>query len=465
MPWVAEGYDIVNNCVTWDYSASQYVWHKETERLSWQPRLRTIMRRAALACGYTLDISRLQPQWADAFICNSLPGSWIKPDYKDAMPAWTLKEFFSYLGPFLGGSFLIDESAMTINYTPYEDNLNHPAIVVVGDVDDGFSTEVTDDEDEDTDFIPAKRYRYRHTDNPVWKFYDCPGIIEGHPDFDTYETFEDIADVKFQYTPDGHRYGGTDANQLKYVKDIDTFFTARTVNLYTNGHSSKSFATLYKYMQQTIYFPVNNLGPSSWDPDGGKSYVEMNVSPVTVDFALEGPVMFLPLGSYSDGHAASSAPGITSIGPGIPEAHRYSRILFSNEILTGNDHRGLEMTIQNYTEDRPTNDNYDSLYIGFAHWDARFGPWPQNDVAADDSLKWSRRPMRLRDRVASESEEIDPKVKYTFSFHLPGTPDICSRFIIHGQPYVCRKLTETFTARGRSPLLKGEFHRILKVDR
>ena len=50
--------------------------------------------------------------------------------------------------------------------------------------------------------------------------------------------------------------------------------------------------------------PVNVFGPAVWER-GMEDYEELDVVPVTVDYAFEGKMMFLPLSSYDDSESGS----------------------------------------------------------------------------------------------------------------------------------------------------------------
>lgn len=58
--------------------------------------------------------------------------------------------------------------------------------------------------------------------------------------------------------------------------------------------------------------------------------------------------------------------------------------------------------------------------------------------------------------------DIDPKVKYTFRFVSDTIPSVGGIFLIHGQRYVCQRITATFSDSGMSQVLKGEFFRVIR---
>jgi hypothetical protein len=58
------------------------------------------------------------------------------------------------------------------------------------------------------------------------------------------------------------------------------------------------------------------------------------------------------------------------------------------------------------------------------------------------------------------NKKIDGRVKYTVKFIADNVPDVGSVFLIAGQQFLCKKITATFTEKGLSQLLKGEFYRV-----
>ena len=59
------------------------------------------------------------------------------------------------------------------------------------------------------------------------------------------------------------------------------------------------------------------------------------------------------------------------------------------------------------------------------------------------------------------NKKIEGRVKHTFKWIADDIPDVGSLFIISGQAFLCKKITATFTEKGMSQLLKGEFYRVV----
>ena len=68
--------------------------------------------------------------------------------------------------------------------------------------------------------------------------------------------------------------------------------------------------------------------------------------------------------------------------------------------------------------------------------------------------------MRLRSSIIGtngRTHAIASNKKYKFNFLAKDIPNVRSMFIIHGQRYICEKITANFTENGMSELMKGEF--------
>lgn len=57
----------------------------------------------------------------------------------------------------------------------------------------------------------------------------------------------------------------------------------------------------------------------------------------------------------------------------------------------------------------------------------------------------------------AKTHKIASNKKYKFQFLAKDVPNVRSLFIIHGQRYICEKITANFTENGMSELMKGEF--------
>lgn len=458
MPWIAEGYTVVNN-----RSVSKTQWHEETRELSWQPLLLPLVRRIAEAAGYTVDLSAADgTYWEDAVVCNSLPGVWGLTGYADALPAWTVAEWFEKLGKYMKGVFEMDHSKRTIKFD-FLSELQRRAGVVEVEVVDEYTSAVTRDE-EDADFLSLMNYRYPTSSMEIWKWLDCPGILEGNWGVSRYATLDELLDSlgKYEIDDKGHRHPvNGNGGPLYYAEDIDTYFAFRKVVVYSEGWVRKELSDKYRYLHFTTLQPVNVFAPRRWDKEGDVDYEELEVAPVCVDWAFEGQVMWLPVGTYSEEEGDADS----LVGSGDTDWGDFKNTIVSStgQILTSRavayNLSRIEGAIRNYDEESGTSAYYDRVYIGIRNPNSERRV-PVTDVdcylGRFDNLQHF---FRLDEGGAGET--IDPRVKYSFTLVCRGQlPDKNAIFIIGGKRYVCRKLRATFTAEGMHPLVKGEFYRV-----
>ncbi len=457
LPWIPEGYDVVN-CL----ADSPTKWNEECRSLAWQPSLLSIVERIAGAAGYSCDISSLKnSHWKDAIICNTLPPTWGVKDYAAALPAWTVREFFEKLSLFLKGSFIFDESEKSVTFR-FRDELRSEAGVVDLDmIVDGYSAAVSRDE-EDADFLPLRRLRYKKSDNILWKYLDAPWLLRSNWKIDSsHDTVEKLEKGGFTYDNDGHRLSG--GGPVFYCREIDTYFVSRPVMIYSKGHTDKSLSDRFPYAKFVEMQPVNVFGPQFYEADDDIQYEDLEFVPVVVDYALEGKMMWLPVGSFeSDGNSVYDPldTGVFDEYDGGSKSHRLSNGVVLSENLVLSKTR-ITHAIESHSDDDKENTFFDRVYVGFRNPRPMEMPYPLTDVDVFAGKVMSRdRYMRLDGGGAGEA--IDPKVKYSFTFCSGSIPDVNALFSIHGQLYICRKITATFTSRGMSKLLKGEFYRLLR---
>lgn len=457
LPWIPEGYDVINN-----RAVSPTQWHEETRRLTWQPYLLPIMEKIAAGAGYALQMPTLRNSyWNRAIICNTLPPSWEMPDYCDAMPDWTVREFFQKLAPVLSGVFEFNETTKVIRFSFYSDFLRSAGVTELKEVVDEYSCTVSRDE-EDADFLPVKRFRYKPSDNQLWKYLDAPWLREKWLKIATrVTTIAELEAKRLKY------YAGVGRGQpmIIYCEELQTYFVQRPVMVYSKGHVSEENSKKYPYAKYMEFQPLNIFGPSYYDPDDEDlRYEELDFVPVIVDYALEGKMMWIPVGTYEESDGQLYDPSDPSIfdkwenggnGPRLSNGG----LLSDNMTLTKPRLVGM---IEGHTDDGADSASFDRVFIGFMHQNVAQMPYPLTDVESfDGKIKATQKFMRLSGGGAGGTTAgIDPKVKYSFTFAADSIPDINARFMIHGQEYVCRKITATFGNHGMKPLLRGEFFRI-----
>ena len=445
LPWVPIGYDVVN-C----HAISSTQWHEETTRLSWQPYLMPIVIKTAELAGYSPQLSNLESsKWKDAIICNTLPPNWEMPKYAHALPRWTVREFFEKLGLFLQGSFEFDETQKTVSFNFWKDSANLIQQVELKDIADEYTSTVSRDE-EDADYLPIKRYRYKDQSLPVWKYLSAPWIHSGGW---VISRFRDLEEYRNAVKPDASGHRGS-VGQFIYLEDVDTHFVFRRVQIYSKGHVDDDVAVKYPYASYFELQPVDVFSPPDYDKED--NYEDLDFNPVMVDYALEGKMMFLPVTPTDDEQYMDNEDISLDFGNSVTLKNG---VKLADRLTTSQTR--IEHAVESHEDDDGQNEYFSEIYIGFMPTHPELRPYPLTDVDVyAQEIQSTTKFMRLSEGGAG-GIRIDPKVKYSFSFLADSIPDIKARFLIHGQLYVAQKITATFSEYGMSSLLKGEFFRII----
>ena len=445
-PWYNSDADVVNNLTVPPISQrgkeSELSWHEDTVYLSWQPYLKVILLRMAEACGYALDLTAItNTDWEKVIICNSLPGVWLETNYAQALPHWHPSEFFKHIGLVMKGSFSFDHTAKTIIFRFYSSVSK--GIVVLDDVADEYQASITRDED-DADFLPVMRLKYPDSEAVVWKYLSCPWIL------DSWRLKKD--NIVFDSMDDYEALPSRGRPEIFYIKSYGCWMTSRAAQMYTDVMQSLS-GIKYKYILFQTYQALNVFGPPDYDED--KNYESLECSPVPVDYCLEGKYMWLKVSGQS---SVSANPDdlVGSEDSGFTDGVSINGNKYSNSLHTSQD-RLTHDIVSHSDDDDPS--YYDSIFLGVASPTPCVHPFPITDIEYfGPNFVASTKIFRLERGGAGETE-IDPEVKYTFKFISGSIPDVSSIFVIHGQKYICRKITASFSRFGMSSVLKGEFFR------
>lgn len=109
LPWVNNTSGNLQNNVKKD-ADGEFQW--DTDNLSFQPFLVSLLEKICKAIGYTGVFTSIKnSNWKYLLICNALPDAWEQRDFAAALPHWSLTEFFEQLEYFLKGEFTINHKA------------------------------------------------------------------------------------------------------------------------------------------------------------------------------------------------------------------------------------------------------------------------------------------------------------------------------------------------------------------
>ena len=440
--------DAVNN-------RSHFEWSNETTGLSWQPYLLHITRKICEAVGYTADFSKWEEveEYKYLLICNTLPHAWYMPGFANALPHWTVEEYFEKLELFLGGEFDFDHRGKRITFAFTQATLASKSDVCLENVVEEHSTEVKVDEDR-CEYLEAKNLVYKDCDHEMWKFYSCDWFIKGWQNrVVRYNSMTELLNANKTYRNwDGQHHRDNRIDKILYAADCDAYFiivplSRQVVDIRLIGSRARIYFN-YKCRLQ----PINLFGGRIVNDDEEAEQVEIEFVPAWIDDTEDkyGRVLFLSFSAYDED---SSVSGEDESKYPFQKTHSLS------SLEAGEKEKKAEY--------------YDRIYVGWYdganHFIGNHLPYPNvEDIAiADDwsNFAYVHFSMRINDRKLRRGQiihNIEPKMKTTFKFLADNIPDVRSVFLIRGKRYICEKITATFTENGMSQLLKGVFYPIVE---
>ena len=431
---------------------SHYEWSADTTGLSWQPYLIYITKKICEAVGYTPDFSK----WEDSeeykylLICNTLPYAWYMPGFANALPHWTVEEYFEKLELFLGGEFDFDHRGKRISFAFTQATLAEKQPVKLENIVEEHSTEVKVEE-ENCEYSEQKNLVYKDCDHEMWKFYSCDWFIKGWQNrVIRYKSLSELMnDNKGYATWRGLHGRNSNIDKLLYAEDCDAYFVIRAVSRQIQIEVRAGHIYVY-YLYKCRLQPVNLFGGRIVGDDEDADSQEIEFVPAWIDDTEDkyGRVLFLSFSAYDEDNNTTSEDD---------SDHPFMQSHTVSSLAAGEKDKKAEY--------------YDRIYVGF--WDGSQNtmgklprPWVEDIEIRDDWSNFSYLHFSLRINNRQQNRRriihnIEPKMKTTFKFLADTIPDVRAVFYIKGKKYLCEKVTATFTENGMSQLLKGVFYPIV----
>lgn len=433
---------------------SHYEWSEDTTGLSWQPYLLYITKKICEAVGYAADFSKWEEveEYRYLLICNTLPHAWYMPGFANALPHWTVEEYFEKLELFLGGEFDFDHRGKRITFAFTQATLASKKPVCLESVVEEHSTEVKVD-DERCEYLESKNLVYKDCDHEMWKFYSCDWFIKGWQNrVVRYNSMRELLAANKSYANwDGQHHRNSQIDKLLYAADCDAYFVIRAMSRTVKSITSIAGHVRIHFNYKCILQPVNLFGGRIVSEDEDAEQVEIEFVPAWIDNTEPkyGKVLFLSFSSYDEDSGVQGED---------EEKYPFMQTHGVSSLAAG--------------EKEKKSEYYDCIYIGWYdgsnYYHGSHLPYPnvENIVIADDwsNFSYAHFSLRINDRQVRRGQiihNIDPKLKTTFKFLSDTIPDVRSVFLIRGKRYICEKITATFTENGMSQLLKGVFYPIV----
>lgn len=435
---------------------SHFEWSSDTTGLSWQPYLLYITKKICEALpggGYSFDFSKWEEveEYKYLLICNTLPHAWYMPAFANALPHWTVEEYFEKLELFLGGEFDFDHRGRRITFAFTQATLADKRPVCLEDVVEEHSTEVKVDE-ENCEYLESKNLVYKDCDHEMWKFYSCDWFIKGWQNrVVRYNSMTELLNAnRWLATWSGSHQRNSNRDKILYAADCDAYFIVWPISRKAVTFDFNLGRLIFEYKCRLQ--PVNLFGGRIVNDDEDADQVEIEFVPAWIDDTDNkyGRVLFLSFSAYDEDTSST----------GEDESkYPFAKTISLSSLEAGEKEKKAEY--------------YDRIYVGWFdgsnHFVGSHLPYPNvEDIAiADDwsNFAYVHFSLRINDRKIKRGQimhKIEPKMKTTFKFLADNIPDVRSVFLIRGKRYICEKITATFTENGMSQLLKGVFYPIVE---
>ncbi len=461
LPWVNDYSGNIQNLAEYVVddavqNKGHFEWNKDScTGLSWQPYLIHITRKICEAVGYTADFSKWEEveEYKYLLICNTLPHAWYMPGFANAMPHWTVEEYFEKLELFLGGEFDFDHRGKRISFAFTQATLADKRPVCLENVVEEHSTEVKVDEDR-CEYLESKNLVYKDCDHEMWKFYSCDWFIKGWQNrVVRYNSMTELLNANRVYCNwDGQHHRDNRIDKVLYAADCDAYFIIVPLSRQITDIRSIAGRVRIYFNYKCRLQPINLFGGRIVNDDEEAEQVEIEFVPAWIDDTEDkyGRVLFLSFSAYDED---SSVSGEDESKYPFQKTHSLS------SLEAGEKEKKAEY--------------YDRIYVGWYdgsnHFVGNHLPYPNvEDIAISDdwsNFAYVHFSMRINDRKIKRGQimhNIEPKMKTTFKFIADNIPDVRSVFLIRGKRYICEKITATFTENGMSQLLKGVFYPIVE---
>lgn len=473
LPWVNDASGNIQNLC--DYHPEErnsdgtlkanayWSWNSECRGRSWQPYLLYITKKICEAVGYSYDFSKWEDkeEYKYLLICNTLPYAWDTVGFARALPHWTVAEYFEKLELFLNGEFTLNHRAKSVSFAFTDAVLLDTKPVVLDNIVDAHSTEVTVEEDK-CDYMEAKNLVYKECDHEMWKFYSCDWFIKAWKNGAVrYATMRELLSANQSLaTWNGSSSRGSRRDKLLYAEDVDAYFIVRSLSKTLVEKRGGWMPNRYSYKMELR--PVNLFGGRIVDDSDDADEVEIEFVPAWIDETEDkyGRVLFLAFSGYDENDSTGTS---WSRDPG-QRKEEIDATLYQPHAFQSLSAGELNKTAEYYS----------MIYV--AWWDgatdgAMTGKLPHPYAEDIEVLPdWTNFrnihfSMRLNNQYSNRRRivhQIETKQKTTFKFLSDNIPDPRAVFFIRGKRYVCEKMTATFTENGMSQLIKGVFYPILE---
>ena len=430
----------LNNNVQYEDGNNNFLPCPEFLRTCVQPYLLTVIKKLVEHFGYILDTSFFNNNFLrNIYICSAVPSLQLA----DALPHWTISDFFDELEKFLCAITIVDENTKTVRFVGLNDYFSNSDKEVINNSSLLREFEVEIEDNKNDKDISSGNVSYNlpsYTDDGYWRLdkdlLDAAHKIEYANYLDmkhAYDTMDKEERKKAIFILGKRCY-------INYSKDNKD--TLREVNLYSdlirNPESSDPDTSLKITPAKIAQYDI-----------GMYKFLLHNFDYVKTDTSL---VLNIPVVSYYRAAYDQNPFNIQEAIEGNVELQekRKKNEYMEVAINTGKFNR------QNVTYSGQTH-AYDYAYP-FTDYQQKTG------AQLTDFLPYS---LSLND-VCPDSvghrlsvlKMFHSNIPYTIQFQADKLPDVNKVFLIGNKQFLCEKIETEIDADGLSKVLKGTFYRI-----
>lgn len=437
LPWINTNAPTApNNWVDYVGDDDSFTWDREVYKLSWMPYMVKLAEKICTTVGYTYDFAPwYKSRFKHLICCNVLPAEWDKGNYNEALPKWTVTEFFEKLELLMGCEFDIDHNDKRVEMQFSKDAIAKYPVEVLTKVLNEYSTTVSSDSETNCSYLPHKGVKYADNGHQLWKYHSAEWALETNMMSRAYiyETLSDLIWANKKRVRNGRISWGPDFNRVLYAVAEDAHYVMRII-----GRETLVIDGLDVDSPVYVLEPLNIFGNKTMKESDAASTIDFVPVPIDVTNSLE----------FDHGYMIHLSPNGNDGVTNSPQA------------------TALMQTIENGKTE--THAYYDKIFVAF--WSGT-RPDPGQAVypitASTNVLQdWSGiqrgagETLRLN-KIFEGVPRVKPGTKYTFSWLSSTIPSPRSIFSINGKRYICEKITATFTEQGMSQLLKGDFYEMV----
>lgn len=493
VPWVNNSSGNIQNPV--QYSGSVLNWHPDfvsssEKRVSFMPFMIFIFKKIFDALGYTYDIQAWNAsrfKWL--LICNCVPGAWNRTNWAYVLPRWSVTEFLEELEKLMNCQFEVDSVAKTVKMSFPSTASASQNTVEIKAINEFQATKTEEDE---SDYEENMGKRYADVDSEIFtamvstipreeqKKQNELGPGRFFSKFPVDEGCDSISDVAEEACATIKK------SDIFYRNTLGCFYTYIEHHYYVPKGKicyydyESDTPNIQRHIESTQFYAqrVGEFAPVEPKDADGKS-VELKIVPAIIDEIYYDFAIFLEPGEmkdeddiYNDYDGSTTKGDIylrkyensdpveiyDKIYVAFWNASIFDEFIQERTMIQGEWREVAESQwyyIENNVTKRqlphPVISNYEPVWMQSVK-NPTYILWDENDT--------NRYSLALH---ASNvvNKKIDGRVKYTVKFIADNVPDVGSVFLIAGQQFLCKKITATFTEKGMSQLLKGEFYRII----